>query len=101
MAEDRGNSYAQVVGVAPDDDEYYELTMSTFIDDAEDECGTAAARRRAALGDSVTGDRADTPPPPRDGIVDQLAVVVASSGVRASDTASFASAGTSCTTQTA
>jgi len=74
------------------------------MDEEEAECGTAAAaaagRRRAVAGDSLAaGDRAATPPPPpppRDGIVDQLAVVVvASSGLRASDAASLASAGTS------
>ena len=70
--------------------------FSTFIDGVDDDGGTAG-RRRPALGDSVTGERADRPPP-RDGIVDQLAVVV-SSGVRASDNASLASVGTSCIRQ--
>ena len=62
------------------------------MDDVDDDGGTAG-RRRPAVGDSVTGDRADSPPL-RDGIVDQLAVV-ASSGVRASDSASLASVGAS------
>jgi len=38
------------------------------MDEVDDECGTGP-RRREAPGDSVTGDRADTPPP-RDGIVE-------------------------------
>jgi len=67
------------------------------MDDVDDDGGTAG-RRRPALGDSVTGDRADSPPL-RDGIVDQLAVV-ASSGVRKSESASLASVGTSYTPQT-
>ena len=67
--------------------------FSTFIDDVDDD-GATPGRRRPALGDWVTGDRADRPPL-RDGIVDQLAVV-ASSGVRASDSPSLASVGTSC-----